>query len=40
MAEKDIKNGDYESPEKVFSDLRKEILENGWENKLLQCECI
>ena len=40
MAEKDIKNGDYESPEKVFSDLKKEIPENGWENKMLQCECI
>ena len=29
IAEKDIQNGDYESSEKVFSDLRKEILENG-----------
>ena len=29
IAEKDIQNGDYESPEKVFSDLRKEIQENG-----------
>jgi hypothetical protein len=29
IAEKDIKNGDFEPSEKVFSDLRKEILENG-----------
>ena len=37
MAEKDIQNGDFESSEKVFSDLRKELLENGWKNKNLQC---
>ena len=30
IAEKDIQNGEFESSEKVFSDLRKEILENGW----------
>ena len=36
MAEKDIQNGDFESSEKVFSDLRKELLENGWKNKNLQ----
>ena len=29
MAEKEIQNGDFESSEKVFSDLRKELLENG-----------
>ena len=29
-AEKDIQNGDLESSKKVFSDLRKELLENGW----------
>jgi hypothetical protein len=29
IAEKDIQNGDFEPSEKVFSDLRKEILENG-----------
>ena len=29
LAEKDIQNGNFESSEKVFSDLRKEILENG-----------
>ena len=29
IAEKDIKNGDFEPSEKVFSDLKKEILENG-----------
>jgi len=29
MAEKDIQNGDVESSEKVFSDLRKELLESG-----------
>ena len=30
IAEKDIQNGDYESLENVFSDLRKEIQDNGW----------
>ena len=30
LAEKDIQNGDFESSKKVFSDLRKEPLENGW----------
>ena len=30
IAEKEIQNGNYESPEKLFSDLRKEIQENGW----------
>ena len=30
IAEKDIQNGKFESSEKVFSDLRKELLENGW----------
>jgi len=29
LSEQDIKNGDFESAEKVFSDLKKEILENG-----------
>jgi len=29
LAEKDIQNGVVEPAEKVFSDLRKEILENG-----------
>jgi len=29
IAEKEIQNGNYESPEKLFSDLRKEIQENG-----------
>jgi len=29
LAEKDIQNGDVEPAEKVFSELRKEILENG-----------
>jgi len=29
MAEKDIQRGDFESSEKVFSDLRRELLENG-----------
>jgi len=29
ISEKDIQNGDFEPSEKVFSDLRKEILENG-----------
>jgi len=29
IAEKDIQNGDYESLENVFSDLRKEIQDNG-----------
>ena len=29
IAEKDMQNGDFESSEKVFSDLRMEILENG-----------
>jgi len=29
IAEKDIQNGDFESSEKVFSDLRKEIFENN-----------
>jgi prevent-host-death family protein len=29
IAEKDVQNGDFEPSGKVFSDLRKEILENG-----------
>jgi len=29
IAENDIQNGDFEPSEKVFSDLKKEILENG-----------
>jgi prevent-host-death family protein len=29
IAENDIQNGNVEPSEKVFSDLRKEILENG-----------
>ena len=37
IAEKDIQNGDYETPEKVFSDLKKEILENDWRKKGLYC---
>ena len=32
LAEKDIQNGDVEPAEKVFSDLRKEILENEWKD--------
>jgi len=29
IAEKDIENVDFEPSEKVFSDLKKEILRNG-----------
>ena len=29
VAEKDIQNGYFESPETVFSDLRREIRDNG-----------
>ena len=29
IAERDIQNGDFEPAEKVFSDLKKEILENA-----------
>jgi hypothetical protein len=32
IAEKAIQNGNFESSEKVFSDLRKKILENGINN--------
>ena len=39
LAEKDIENGDFESSEKVFSDLRKEILENVWKNKDIYSKC-
>ena len=35
LSEKDIQNGDFEPAEKVFSELREEILKNGWKN--LQC---
>ena len=29
MAEKDVQSGDFDSSKKVFSDLRKDLLENG-----------
>jgi len=38
IAEKDIQNGDFESSDKVFSDLRQELLENGWKNQKIFCK--
>ena len=31
IAEKEIQNGNFESSEEVFSELRKELLDNGSE---------
>jgi len=36
IAEKDIQNGDFESSEKVFSDLRKKILEQYEIKKMIE----
>jgi len=36
IAEKDIQNGDFESSEKVFSDLRKKIFEQYEIKKMIE----